>query len=179
MTWIKSSFSRESGCIECDISGADWRKAPRSFANGNCVEIACADGAAFAKASASVQDTCVEAACTDGAQFARASTSTAQGQCAETTAAAGEVLVRDSKDVQGPHLHFPAAGWEDGAGLTFTSVDTADVPEHLTEARIATGHAPGEEEWYSLTDGTDTLWFTQAEVDAFRSGVRMREFALA
>ncbi len=61
--------------------GLKWRKSSYSFANSNCVE------------------------------WAKSSYSTNQGECAEVRAGEGRVLVRDSKDPDGPVLEFTPAQW--------------------------------------------------------------------
>ena len=60
-----------------------WRKASRSADTANCVEVA------FRKASASATNGC----------------------CVEVGACACRVLVRDSKDPDGPVLSFTRAEW--------------------------------------------------------------------
>lgn len=64
-----------------------WQKATASSGNGNCVEVA---SLAWRKAAASCDSgNCVQAAPLGG----------------------GGVAVRDSKDPDGPHLHFTAEEW--------------------------------------------------------------------
>ena len=61
-----------------------WRKSTRSAANGCCVEVA----------------------------FRKSSHSTNNGACVEAaTCPPGHVLVRDSKDPDGPVLSFSGAAW--------------------------------------------------------------------
>lgn len=62
----------------------DWRKSSYSLANGNCPEVA----------------------------FRRSSRSMSNGQCAEVAAGGTRgVLVRDSKDPDGPVLAFSGSTW--------------------------------------------------------------------
>jgi len=72
-----------------------WRKASRSLANGACVEVAPAVG--WRKLAGCVSGECVEVSTHDGQPY---------------------VLVRDSKDPDGPALAFSPAEWDaflDGA----------------------------------------------------------------
>lgn len=63
-----------------------WRKSSFSYANGQCVEIACL-AAVWQAATASGHEACVEVTPRNG------------------------VAVRDSKNPQGRHLHFGPRGW--------------------------------------------------------------------
>ena len=60
------------------------------------------------KASASGEGDCVEAA---AAGWRTASASTANGDCVEVAITPGTVLVRDSKDPDGPRLTVSAQAW--------------------------------------------------------------------
>lgn len=75
-----------------------WAKSSYSTANGQCVEV-------WWKSSYSAYNgSCVEMA------WRTSSHSTANGHCVEV-ATPGEVLVRDSKDPDGPRLSFTPAEW--------------------------------------------------------------------
>lgn len=73
-----------------DLSRAVWRKSSRSSDKGNCVEVAFVG-------------------------WRKSSRSSSHGNCVEvafaSSAESATVAVRDSKNVLGPVLAFPAAGW--------------------------------------------------------------------
>jgi Domain of unknown function (DUF397) len=72
-----------------------WVKSSLSFANSNCVQVACASG-----------------------------------ECVEVEAAAGGVLVRDSKDPAGPVLAFTPGEWAEFlAGVKAGEFDHLTGPE--------------------------------------------------
>lgn len=48
----------------------------------------------------------------DTGDWSKSSYSTALGQCVEVTSRNGDVLVRDSKDLDGPVLSFTQETWE-------------------------------------------------------------------
>ncbi|MFF4078778.1 DUF397 domain-containing protein [Streptomyces sp. NPDC001777] len=84
--WFKSSYSGGEGgtCIEVAY---DWRKSSYSSGEGgNCVEVA----ADWHKSSHS---------------------SGGGGNCIEVATCPATVHVRDSKNVQGPHLDVAPAAW--------------------------------------------------------------------
>jgi hypothetical protein len=70
-----------------DVTSAVWRRSSYSGDNGgNCVEIA----VAWRKSSYSGGN---------------------GGGCVEVAPAGSDIAVRDSKDPDGPHLHFSAGDW--------------------------------------------------------------------
>jgi hypothetical protein len=71
--------------MDSEPSDLTWRKATRSQANGECVEVAA---------------------------WRKAARSQGNGNCVEV-AALGEthIAIRDSKDPQGPHLVFGPSTW--------------------------------------------------------------------
>jgi hypothetical protein len=80
-----------------------WTKSTHSHANGNCVEVQ------WRKSTHSNSfSNCVEVA----AEWRKSTLSYANGDCPEVAGADGGVLVRDSKDPDGPVLKFTAAEWE-------------------------------------------------------------------
>jgi Domain of unknown function (DUF397) len=109
--WRKARYSFSHGnCVEALPTGAAWQKAAAIYANGNCVEAVPA-GAAWQKAASSLSNgNCVEAAHTGSAAFTKAAAS-AIHNCLEAQGGP-TVLVRDSKDPDGPHLHFTPDEWQ-------------------------------------------------------------------
>ncbi|MEU8569080.1 DUF397 domain-containing protein [Streptomyces pathocidini] len=96
--WRKSSYSGGQGgdCIECTpLAGAEWRKSTYSSPQGG---------------------DCVECAPLSGAKWNKSSYSSAQGgecvECASLTSSDPAVAVRDSKNADGPRLHFSAMAWK-------------------------------------------------------------------
>jgi hypothetical protein len=77
----------------------DWRKSSFSFHEANCLE------AAWRKSSHSEAGNCLEAA------WHRSSHSIGNANCTEAAIAGGHVLVRDSKDPDGPVLKFSPGQW--------------------------------------------------------------------
>lgn len=67
-----------------NTAGLEWRKSSRSNAENACVEVA----------------------------WRKSSRSTAVGDCVEVAFGSEAVSVRDSKNVPGPHLTFPAVSWD-------------------------------------------------------------------
>jgi hypothetical protein len=83
--WRKSSYSCDTAnCVE--VACDVWRTSTRSLGNGNCVEVGWRTST-----RSPVDENCVEVGgcCCDG------------------------VLVRDSKDRDGPRLSFAASTWTD------------------------------------------------------------------
>jgi Domain of unknown function (DUF397) len=76
-----------------------WRKASRSQVNGNCLE------AMFRRSSYCASGECLEAA------WRKSGHSHANGNCAEAALRDSVVLVRDSRDKDGPVLAFSPADW--------------------------------------------------------------------
>ncbi|HEX3778211.1 MAG TPA: DUF397 domain-containing protein [Pseudonocardiaceae bacterium] len=81
--------SKECLMITPDLSRAVWHKSSYSTTQGNCVEVAWVDGTAWHKSSYS----------------------STHGNCVEVAMGAEAVAVRDSKNVVGPMLAFPADAW--------------------------------------------------------------------
>jgi Domain of unknown function (DUF397) len=77
-----------------------WQKSSYSAMNGNCLEVA------WHKSSYGFHEAnCLEAAW-------RKSPFCASGECAEAALRGGTVLVRDSKDPDGPILQFTPQAWQ-------------------------------------------------------------------
>jgi hypothetical protein len=161
MSWRKSSFSPTSECVECDAS---WSKSSFSTANGACVEYK--------------------------GGWVKSQRSNATGSCVEASYP-GDVLVRDSKDQDGPRVRIPVTSWDGGRGLEFIPVAVSEVPAALQLVRTSR-KTPSpqlanwqdqpphpDDKWYAVTDGTNTLYFDQEERDAFLAGVNASEFTLA
>jgi hypothetical protein len=185
VTFIRSSFCSSDGCVECDLAGVTgWATASLSFSNGNCAQVACAHGAQFTTAGMSAASgDCAEAGCTEGEQFRSAGASYQDGNCPEVS---GKVLLRDSKGQKLPegeryraiHLHYSPQQWDGGRGVQFTPVNQRKVDDEVRAVRESRNGDPGAQ-WYMVSDGTDALFFDQAEVDAFLDGVKNGEFELA
>jgi Domain of unknown function (DUF397) len=160
--WQKAQASANGDCVE-----AQWTKSARSYANGDCVE------AAWARSSYTQPDACVEA------QWDRGKCQL--NDCAEvrTEPACGLVHLRDSKDPDGTVLDYPREEWDGGNVVTFIPVSKSVVPDGLVKARDSRAQdTANRDQWYQVTRNGASLWFDQAEVDAFRSGVADAEFAL-
>jgi hypothetical protein len=190
-----AASDKETHCVQA--GGAEFMASEASHANNGCVEAA---SATFAAASASEAGNCVEAAsasfaksrasgangsCIEAASdaFAAASASNLNGHCIEAGSHDGVVFLRDSKDPDGPHLHFPAASWDGGKAVVFRPVPPGEVPEKIFGVARERGHDTGQR-WFSVstTDEQDrgtVLWFDQAEVTAWFDGVAKGEFQLA
>jgi hypothetical protein len=80
-----------------------WRKSSYSFSNGNCAEVA-----AWHKSSRSMSN----GQCTEVAAWRKSTRSNSQGACAEAGDGPGAVVVRDSKDPDGPVLEFGPREWQ-------------------------------------------------------------------
>ena len=80
----------------------DWRKSSFSFSNGNCAEVA-----AWRTSTASAD----QGACAEVGAWRKSTASMSNGQCAEVGQDGTVVLVRDSKDPDGPVLAFDATAW--------------------------------------------------------------------
>lgn len=94
--WITSSYCNSSDCIQIS-----WIKSSYSGMH-DCVEMA------WIKSSHSVTGNCVEMAWT------KASHSADSANCVEVSSCTCEdVLVRDSKDPDGPKLQFPKPAFAD------------------------------------------------------------------
>lgn len=179
--WRKATASMNGGsCVEALPQGTTWAKASLSFANGNCVQAAPV-GTVFRKAQASSPAAqCVEA--TD-AVFATATASGNSGNCVMIGGENGDILVKDSKDPEGPHLHYAADRWNGGRAVEFTPVSASTVPAHLVAAYVQKcdkGDKTQPAMWYAVTVPGDTsvLYYVKAEVDAFRDGISKGEFEL-
>jgi Domain of unknown function (DUF397) len=88
--------------MEGTVTGTGWRKSSYSAGNNACVEVA------WCKASASVGNgACVEVGTMAKSTFSGATNCVEAGPCA----CGGDVLVRDTKDREGPVLRFTGAEW--------------------------------------------------------------------
>jgi Domain of unknown function (DUF397) len=88
--------------MEETMARTGWRKSTFSNLNGNCVDVA------WAKSSHSAGGSYVEVG-----TMAKSSYSYSNGSCVEAgpCACGGDVLVRDTKDREGPVLRFTPAEW--------------------------------------------------------------------
>jgi uncharacterized protein DUF397 len=94
----------------------NWQKSSLSFANGNCVEVR------WQKSTLSNgSDECVEVC------YQKSSLSNGQAQCVEVTIEPGEILVRNSRDREGPVLSFTEGEWEAFIGGVY--LGEFDLPE--------------------------------------------------
>jgi hypothetical protein len=165
--WRKSSFCANRECVEALPQGGAW-KAPWCM-SGECVE-ALPDGTSFTRATASYANGNCVVAGHAGGEFTRAAGSNLNGNCVEAQGGP-TVLVRDSKDPDGPHLHFTPEEWEVMLAVTqqgervFTEVNLRAKEGQRTFALTADGD-------------DDVLYFTLAEVEAWEDGVRNGEFDL-
>ena len=82
----------------------NWRKSSRSIGNGQCVEVM-----AWRKASGSVGN----GACVEAATYRKSSHSIGNGQCVEAASPGPVILVRDSKNPDGPVLPVSLAAWRE------------------------------------------------------------------
>lgn len=109
------------------------------------------------------------------------------GECVELCACGqdncGLVHVRDSKDPAGVVLDYPENNWDGGRAVHFLPVSRTVVAQHapqiLAEA-ARRGHDPLAH-WYQVCPSlvmTWSLWFDQAEADAWLTGVAAGEFTL-
>jgi hypothetical protein len=165
--WRKSSFCANRECVEALPQGGAW-KAPWCM-SGECVE-AIPAGAGWQRALASLSNgDCVEASHAGGV-FTRATASAYNGACVETQGGP-TVLVRDSKDPDGPHLHFTPDEWQ--VMLAVTQQGERVFTEVNLQAK------EGQRTFTLTADGDDdVLYFTLAEVEAWEDGVRNNEFDL-
>lgn len=121
---------------------------------------------------------CVGVACTQDVAFKKVSSS---HDCVSVGYPEGGVVVMDSKDPDGPHLHFPEAEWDDGWLLKhkFTGIEQALVPQRLAAVWLERNPGAGDQPWYMLADDDrDALYFTQAEITAYLKGVSDGIFAV-
>lgn len=170
--WQKSRASHNDGqCVEAVPAGADWKMSSATGIGATCVAAVPA-GTSWQKAHQSYTSKhCVEAHA-GGTEFKTAEASTYAGNCMEVSDGP-TVLVRDSKDPDGPHLHFSPAEWEHM--LTLTRAGIRVFRPRLTLRRkeghwlLWTLRVPGD---------PDILWYTRAEVEAWEDGVRNGEFDL-
>ena len=124
MTWIRSSRCDSSQCVEVAIiTGVDetWSKSS-TCETAQCVEVA------WHKSSLSGPwtDNCVEVGVWNKSSF-----SNNGGQCVDVSGTDTQILVRDSKDVDGPVLTFSFEEWRAFLGGVrlgeFDIKETADV----------------------------------------------------
>lgn len=171
--WRKSSFSVSQHCVEALPQGAAWRNA--SNPNGSCVD-ALPVGLVWQKAQASLNISCVAAAHVHGTEFTGSSESGPGGNCVQAGhKAGGHILVRDSKDPDGPHLHFTEVEW-----LALLNKIHSGRWQHVFRPQFSLRRRKGHWLTYRLGSPSDqdTLTYYRAEVTAFRKGVRNGEFAL-
>lgn len=167
MTFRKPSRCQNSECVEVDL---DWHTARASQNNGGCVEVAWHQACGG-------NGSCV------GVAWEKPSASFANGDSVEVRqGGCPDVHVRDSKDPDGIILDYPRSIWGDGLAVEFEPVSKSLVPPARVRARdrkAAEGDRAARDHWYQVSRGGRSLWFDQAELDAFRLGVADREFTLA
>ncbi|GGM36364.1 toxin [Longimycelium tulufanense] len=83
-SWCKSSYSSQTNCVEV----ACFRRSSKSSALSNCVEVA-----------------------HTRTDWRKSSRSAAQSDCVEVALCSHLVLVRDSKNPDGPVLRFTPSAW--------------------------------------------------------------------
>jgi hypothetical protein len=194
--WLQSSFCNNSACVQ--VSEMEFNSASASNPSGACVQVACGEfikaqassmnggcvevaQAKFIKSDRSDRENCVEAA---QAEFGQAKASSG-GNSVEAARHQGRIFfVRDSKDPRScpgssdfDHLHYTYEEWNGGRAVQFAQISILDVPQDVVDARIAkVGHSTGA--WYKVNHGDEpvTLYFDQAEKDAWKDGVENGEF---
>jgi len=153
MTWTRSSFCNNSACVE-------WHKASASNSSGNCLE-------------------------------AGWSTPCNNSACAEAIHDDGTVKLRDTKTVKMAEkfgtdyvvLSYTPEEWDEGRAVVFEPVSSTLVPAgiwlHRNAERMRKSEEFRDNHWYRVSKDGQELWFDQEEVDAWKSGVRAGEMALA
>jgi Domain of unknown function (DUF397) len=128
------------------VNCVEWMLSAFSGPNGNCVE------------------------------WSKSAMSNPSGNCVECGHDEGDtryVLVRDSKDPDGPVLKYPADYWRGGRAVQFLPVPAEQVPAHLVLARDLRKKF-ATDSWYKIRrDARDAavLYFDADEVKAFRDGI--------
>lgn len=86
-------------------------------------------------------------------------------------------VLRDSKD-HTKTIEYPIGEWEGGRAVAFTPVDRQLVPAALLAIQESGVQGSGnrEQQWYTVTRDHTTLYFDQAEMDAWTRGVEDGQF---
>lgn len=102
------------------------------------------------------------------------------GNCVEIDES-GEsfVLVRDSKDPDGPVLVYRKDYWRGGRAVQFRPVQAYAVPAHIVAARDVRKGQFATPAWFAVRRAGATLYFDADEVRAWKQGIESGEFALA
>jgi hypothetical protein len=89
------------------------------------------------------------------------------------------VLLRDSKDRDGPVLSYRKDYWRGGRAVQFRPVPSYKVPAGLVAARDVRRGAPATDCWFAVRRSAGTLYFDADEVRAWKQGVERDEFVPA
>lgn len=126
---MKSSYCSNNGCVDVEFDKSSYSKA-----NGNCVEVGQFRTSPYSASNG---------ACVEVGQFNRSSHYADQDQCVEVAAETDdvnhEIVVRDSKDQDGPVLRFTPAEWVAFIkGVKDGEFDLTPELTALAEAELAT-----------------------------------------
>jgi Domain of unknown function (DUF397) len=105
--------------------------------------------------------------------WAKSARSNPSGNCVEAghdDQDSSRVLLRDSKDPDGPVLEYGADYWRGGRAVHFTPVPAEQVPAHLVFVRDMRKEFTTDS-WYKVSRGVSALYFDADEVRAFRDAV--------
>jgi hypothetical protein len=106
--------------------------------------------------------------------------SAANGNCVEADDSGDAyVLVRDSKDRDGPVLSYHKDYWRGGRAVQFRPVPSYKVPAGLVAARDVRRGTPATDCWFAVRRSAGTLYFDADEVRAWKQGVEERTFVPA